>query len=150
MDPLVINAIYVIAGALAGYGAKVWQDNRQKIAGSLHHEVDDLMDDLEDLTGVDIPDDVREVVDSIVDEAIGEAEELVTDVISDLREGGNLRDALHASLSDEIAALKGQIDKLDELTVSDLKVALKTLELSVSGDKAKLVARLGDALSGME
>ena len=150
MDPLVVNAIYVIAGALAGYGAKVWQENRKKVVGSLHDEVDDLMDDLEDLTGVDIPDDIRDVVDTIVDEAVEEAEELVTDVIEDLRDGGNLRDALHASLSDEIVALKDQIDKLDELTVADLKVALKTLELSVSGDKAELVSRLADALSGLE
>ena len=85
---------------------------------------------------------------------VSELEDTISDAAEDvqeaLREGESLSDALHASLSDEIAALKSRIDELDSLTVDDLKIALKTLDLSASGNKGELLERLTTALEALE
>ena len=96
----------------------------------------------------------RIVLASVVKTVVSEMEETVSDVADDmqdaLRDGESLSDALHASLKDEVAALKDNIESLDDLSVADLKVALKALGLSVGGNKGALLVRLTTALEGME
>ena len=96
MDPIVLNAVCALVGAAVGYAANWWQTNRKNVVNNIADEVSDLVDDLEKLTGVDIP------------------------------------------------------DSLDDLSIADLKVALKALGLPVGGKKAKLLERLTTALEGME
>lgn len=149
-----MNALCALVGAGVGYAANWWQNNRKNVVDRIADEVSDLVDDLEELTGIDIPDSLEDQIDEVVEEVVTSAEETVSDAAKDmqdaLKEGESLSDALHASLRDEVAALKNKIDALDELSVSDLKVALKALDLSVGGNKGALIDRLTTALEGME
>jgi|TARA_R110000751_G_scaffold59495_2_gene124903 uncharacterized phage infection (PIP) family protein YhgE len=154
MDPIVLNAVCALVGAAVGYAANWWQTNRKNVVNNIADEVSDLVDDLEKLTGVDIPDSLEDKIDDLVEAVVAEAEETIGDAVDDvqdaLKEGDSLSDALHASLKDEVAALKNRIDSLDDLSIADLKVALKALGLPVGGKKAKLLERLTTALEGME
>ena len=154
MDPVVTNALCTVVGAVIGYAANWWQNNRKNVIAKVATEVGDLVDDLEELTGVDLPDSLEDQIDEVVEDVVSELEDTISDAAEDvqeaLREGESLSDALHASLSDEIAALKGRIDELDSLTVDDLKIALKTLDLSARGNKGELLERLTTALEALE
>ena len=94
------------------------------------------------------------ILDNYFKKMYSEAEETISDAVDDmqdaLKDGESLSDALHDSLKDEMDALKDSIESLDDLSIADLKVALKTLGLSVGGNKGALLDRLTTALEGME
>ena len=154
MDPVVLNVLCALVGATVGYAANWWQTNRKNVVNRIANEVEDLVDDLEELTGVDIPDSLEDKIEAVVERVVSEAEETISDAVDDmqdaLKEGESLSDALHASLKDEMIALKDSIESLDDLSIADLKVALKALGLSVGGNKGALLDRLTTALEGME
>ena len=84
MDPIVLNAVCALVGAAVGYAANWWQTNRKNVVNNIADEVSDLVDDLEKLTGVDIPDSLEDKIDDLVEAVVAEAEETIGDAVDEL------------------------------------------------------------------
>lgn len=154
VDPELMYVLTTVVGYLAGAATSWWVLNRGKVVESLQDAAGDAIDKIEEATGIDIPDSLEDKIDEVVERIVSEAEETIGDAVNDmqdaLKDGESLSDALHASLKDEVLALKNSIESLDDLSIADLKVALKALDLAVGGNKGALLDRLTTALEGME
>tara|TARA_R110002110_G_scaffold209332_6_gene421756 strand:+ start:2448 stop:2882 length:435 start_codon:yes stop_codon:yes gene_type:complete len=132
--------ILVGLGLIVSAVATWWYKNKDKI---LKNVADELEDEIENLTGIDIE------LDSVVEDAVSEAEEALStihdSVVESLESGDSLEDVItDAQVAGEDALDNVDIDveSLKSLTVSALKLRLKELGLPVSGKKAELIARL--------
>jgi gas vesicle protein len=154
VDPEVMYVLTTVGGYLAGVATSWWVQNRGKVVESLQDTAGDAIDKIEETTGIDIPDYIEDAIDDAVEDVMEDVEEAVSDAVNDmgdaLKDGESLSDALHDSLKDEVLALKNSIESLDDLSIADLKVALKALGLAVGGNKGALLDRLTTALEGME
>ena len=160
LDPMVVDALIGLGGAAAGYLTHWWQANRGKVVETLSEEIQDAIDQLEDATGLDIPDQWEDKVDDLVEDAVERLEdtaEEVADAVEEAVEDGDLSDVTEAvsevvseAVEEAKAELDVAIDDLEDLTVAGLKERLQELGLPVSGRKKELIDRIIAHVNGGE
>lgn len=160
LDPMMIDALQVLGGAVAGYATSWWMNNRKKVVESLSEEIQDAIDHLEDATGLDVPDSLEEKIEEVVEAVVDRVEDVVEDVadtVSEAVEDGDLSDVTEAvsevvseAVEEAKAELDVAIDDLEDLTVAGLKERLQELGLPVSGRKKELIDRIIAHVNGGE
>jgi hypothetical protein len=158
LDPMMIDALQVLGGAVAGYATSWWMNNRKKVVESLSEEIQDAIDHLEDATGLDVPDSLEDKIDEVVEAVVNRVEDVVEDVADTVseavEEGESVTEAVSEVVSKAVEEAKVEldvaIDDLEDLTVAGLKERLQELGLPVSGRKKELIDRIIAHVNGGE
>jgi hypothetical protein len=158
LDPMMIDALQVLGGAVAGYATSWWMNNRKKVVESLSEEIQDAIDHLEDATGLDVPDSLENKIDEVVEAVVNRVEDVVEDVADTVseavEEGESVTEAVSEVVSKAVEEAKVEldvaIDDLEDLTVAGLKERLQELGLPVSGRKKELIDRIIAHVNGGE
>ncbi len=118
------------------------------------------MAQLEDATGLDVPDSLEEsfgvVVEAVVDrveDVVEEAAEVVSEAVEegDLSEvTEDLSEVVAEAVDEAKAELDVALDDLEDLTVAGLKERLVELGLPTKGRKADLIARITEYVEGSQ
>jgi methyl-accepting chemotaxis protein len=142
MDDLQI--LLIAFGYLVAFMAGRWTAMRSAILTNLAEAVSDGIDKFEDVTGIDVPDDLEEqiedAVDDLAEEVLDAVEEVAEDVVEAVENAESIEDAVE-SVKDVIDV---SLDDLEDLTVAGLKERLTELGLETKGRKAELIARIKD------
>jgi CO dehydrogenase/acetyl-CoA synthase beta subunit len=155
---MMIDALQVLGGAVAGYATSWWMNNRKKVVESLSEEIQDAIDHLEDATGLDVPDSLEDKIEEVVEAVVNRVEEVVEDVADTVseavEEGESVTEAVSEVVSKAVEEAKVEldvaIDDLEDLTVAGLKERLQELGLPVSGRKKELIDRIIAHVNGGE
>ena len=146
MDELQI--LLLALGYLAAFVAGRWTAMRSAILNNLAEAVSDGIDKIEDVTGIDIPDDledkIEDAVDDVAEDVLDKVEDVAEDVVDAVENAESIEDAVE-SVKDVIDVA---VDDLEDLTVAGLKERLAELGLSQSGRKAELIARIKEHVEG--
>lgn len=140
---LVIALGYVVA-----FVAGRWTAMRSALLTNLAGAVSDGIDKIEDVTGIDIPDDledkIEDAVDDLAEDVIDKVEDVAEDVVDAVENAESIEDAVD-SVKDVIDVA---VDDLEDLTVVGLKERLGELGLSTKGRKSELIARIKEHVEG--
>ena len=158
LDPVIVDALIGLGGAAVGYVTHWWQSNRNNVVGALAEELGDALDSLEDLTGLDIPDEFEEQIEEVVEQAVETLEDVVEDAseaVSEAVADGDLSDVVEAiteSVSESVAELDVSIEDLEDLTVAGLRERLNDLGIDITGRprKAELIQMIVNHVNGGE
>lgn len=135
-------------GYLLAFMAGRWTAMRSAILTNLADAVSDGIDKIEDVTGIDIPDDVEDkiedAVDDLAEDVLDKVEDVAEDVVESIQEADSIEDAIESAKD----VIDVAIDDLDDLTVAGLKERLEELGLPTKGRKAELIARIKDHVTG--
>lgn len=135
-------------GYLVAFIAGRWTAMRSAILTNLAEAVSDGIDKIEDVTGIDIPDDledkIEDAVDDLAEDVLDEIEDVAEDVVDAVENAESIEDAVE-SVKEVIDVA---VDDLDDLTVAGLKERLTELGLSTKGRKAELIARIKEHVEG--
>jgi hypothetical protein len=160
LDPMMIDALQVLGGAVAGYATSWWMNNRKKVVESLSEEIQDAIDHLEDATGLDVPDSLEDKIDEVVEAVVNRVEDVVEDVADTVseavEEGESVTEAVSEVVSEAVEEAKADLDvaieDLEDLTVAGLRERLKELGVDITGRprKAELIQMIVNHVNGGE
>ena len=85
---MMLDALQVLGGAAAGYITAWWLNNRGRVVETLSEEIQDAIDQLEDATGLDVPDQWEEQIEDVVESVVDRVGEVVEDVAEAVEEVG--------------------------------------------------------------
>ena len=155
VDPEVMYVLTTVGGYLAGAATSWWVQNRGKVVESLQDSAGDVIDKIEETTGIDIPDAIEDAIENAVEDLIEDVEDAV-DVAANAAEeaikAGDLEAAAKAVKDSLVESAKDKLDvsleNLEDLTVAGLRERLTELGLPTKGRKADLIARITDYIKG--
>ena len=140
MDEL--QMIVIALGYVVAFVAGRWTAMRSALMNTLSEAVSDGIDKFEDVTGIDVPDDLEEkienAVDDLAEDIVEELEETASEVVEAVENAESV-DEIVESVKDIVDVA---MDDLEDLTVVGLKERLTDLGLSTKGRKADLIARI--------
>ena len=143
LDPMVVDALIGLGGAAAGYLTHWWQANRGKVVETLSEEIQDAIDQLEDATGLDIPDEWEDKVEDLVEDVVERLEDTAEEVAEAVEEGdlSEVAEVISEAVEEAKADLDVAIEDLEDLTVAGLRERLKELGVDITGRprKAELI-----------
>ena len=146
MDEL--QMLVIALGYVVAFVAGRWTAMRSALLTNLAGAVSDGIDKIEDVTGIDIPDDledkIEDAVDDLAEDVIDKVEDVAEDVVEAVENAESIEDAVE-SVKDVIDVA---VDDLEDLTVAGLKERLGELGLSTKGRKADLIARIKEHVEG--
>ena len=155
VDPEVMYVLTTVGGYLAGAATSWWVQNRGKVVESLQDSAGDVIDKIEETTGIDIPDSIEDAIDNAVEDVMEDVEEAVDDAAKAAEEAiaaGDLEGAAEAIKDSLVESAKDKLDvaldDLEDLTVAGLRERLTELGLPTKGRKADLIARITDYVNG--
>lgn len=131
-------------GYLVAFIAGRWTAMRSAILTNLAEAVSDGIDKIEDVTGIDVPDDLEDKIEDAVEDVLDEIEDVAADVVDAVENAESIEDAVE-SVKEVIDVA---VDDLEDLTVAGLKERLTELGLSTKGRKADLIARIKEHVEG--
>jgi len=154
IDPMMLDALQVLGGAAAGYITAWWLNNRGKVVETLSEEIQDAIDQLEDATGLDVPDKWEEQIEEVVEAAADRVGEVVEDVAEAVEEGdlSEVAEVITEAVEEAKADLDVAIDDLEDLAVAGLKERMAELGIEISGRprKAELIEMIIAHVNGGE
>ena len=140
MDEL--QMLVIALGYVVAFIAGRWTAMRSALLTNLADAVSDGIDKIEDVTGIDIPDDledkIEDAVDDLAEDVLDKVEDVAEDVVDAVENAESIEDAVE-SVKDVIDVA---VDDLEDLTVAGLKERLEALGLSTKGRKADRIARI--------
>jgi len=154
LDPMVVDALIGLGGAAAGYLTHWWQANRGKVVETLSEEIQDAIDQLEDATGLDIPDEWEDKVEDLVEDVVERLEDTAEEVAEAVEEGdlSEVAEVISEAVEEAKADLDVAIEDLEDLTVAGLRERLKELGVDITGRprKAELIKMIVNHVNGGE
>jgi|DEB0MinimDraft_6_1074348.scaffolds.fasta_scaffold03377_7 CO dehydrogenase/acetyl-CoA synthase beta subunit len=154
LDPMVVDALIGLGGAAAGYLTHWWQANRGKVVETLSEEIQDAIDQLEDATGLDVPDEWEDKVEDLVEDAVERLEDTAEEVAEAVEDGdlSGVTEVISEALEEAKADLDVAIEDLEDLTVAGLRERLKELGVDITGRprKAELIQMIVNHVNGGE
>jgi len=154
LDPMVVDALIGLGGAAAGYLTHWWQANRGKVVETLSEEIQDAIDQLEDATGLDIPDEWEDKVEDLVEDVVERLEDTAEEVAEAVEEGdlSEVAEVISEAVEEAKADLDVAIEDLEDLTVAGLRERLKELGVDITGRprKADLIQMIINHVNGGE
>ena len=143
LDPMVVDALIGLGGAAAGYLTHWWQANRGKVVETLSEEIQDAIDQLEDATGLDVPDAWEDKADDLVEDVVERLEDTAEEVAEAVEDGdlSEVAEVISEAVKEAKADLDVAIEDLEDLTVAGLRERLKELGVDITGRprKAELI-----------
>lgn len=154
LDPMVVDALIGLGGAAAGYLTHWWQANRGKVVETLSEEIQDAIDQLEDATGLDVPDEWEDKVEDLVEDVVERLEDTAEEVAEAVEEGdlSEVAEVISEAVEEAKADLDVAIEDLEDLTVAGLRERLKELGVDITGRprKAELIEMIINHVNGGE
>ncbi len=154
LDPMVVDALIGLGGAAAGYLTHWWQANRGKVVETLSEEIQDAIDQLEDATGLDVPDEWEDKVEDLVEDAVERLEDTAEEVAEAVEDGdlSGVTEVISEALEEAKADLDVAIEDLEDLTVAGLRERLKEWGVDITGRprKAELIQMIVNHVNGGE
>jgi len=151
---MVVDALIGLGGAAAGYLTHWWQANRGKVVETLSEEIQDAIDQLEDATGLDVPDEWEDKVEDLVEDAVERLEDTAEEVAEAVEDGdlSGVTEVISEALEEAKADLDVAIEDLEDLTVAGLRERLKELGVDITGRprKAELIQMIVNHVNGGE
>jgi len=145
-----IQIIALGLGYLVAFMAGRWTAMRSAILTNLADSVSDGIDKIEEVTGIDIPDDledkIEDAVDDLAEDLLDKVEDVAEDVVDAVENAESIEDAVEAVRS----SLDVSLEDLEDLTVAGLKERLVELGLPTKGRKAELIARSTEYVEGSQ
>ncbi len=145
-----IQIIALGLGYLVAFMAGRWTAMRSAILTNLADSVSDGIDKIEEVTGIDIPDDledkIEDAVDDLAEDLLDKVEDVAEDVVDAVENAESIEDAVEAVRS----SLDVSLEDLEDLTVAGLKERLVELGLPTKGRKAELIARITEYVEGSQ
>ena len=154
LDPVIVDALIGLGGAAVGYVTHWWQSNRNNVVGALAEELGDALDSLEDLTGLDIPDELEDKVEDLVEDVVERLEDTAEEVADALEDGdlSEVAEVISEAVEEAKADLDVAIEDLEDLTVAGLRERLNELGIDIIGRprKAELIQMIVNHVNGGE
>ena len=144
-----IQIIALALGYLVAFMAGRWTAMRSAILTNLAESVSDGIDKFEEVTGIDVPDDLEERIEDAAEDLAEDVLDAVEDVAENVVEAVENAESIEDAIEAVSETLDVALDDLEDLTVAGLKERLAELGLPLSGRKAELIARIKEHVQGV-
>jgi len=144
-----IQIIALALGYLVAFMAGRWTAMRSAILTNLAESVSDGIDKFEEVTGIDVPDDLEERIEDATEDLAEDVLDAVEDVAENVVEAVENAESIEDAIEAVSETLDVALDDLEDLTVAGLKERLAELGLPLSGRKAELIARIKEHVQGV-
>jgi len=144
-----IQIIALALGYLVAFMAGRWTAMRSAILTNLAESVSDGIDKFEEVTGIDVPDDLEERIEDATEDLAEDVLDAVEDVAENVVEAVENAESIEDAIEAASETLDVALDDLEDLTVAGLKERLAELGLPQSGRKAELIARIKEHVQGV-
>jgi len=144
-----IQIIALALGYLVAFMAGRWTAMRSAILTNLAESVSDGIDKFEEVTGIDVPDDLEERIEDAAEDLAEDVLDAVEDVAENVVEAVENAESIEDAIEAASETLDVALDDLEDLTVAGLKERLAELGLPLSGRKAELIARIKEHVQGV-